>query len=65
METILAVSAAALICMCVLGYIGGNWFSQAIEEGHAHAAREVKQPRDRSIGVIYPVRRRVALQRAA
>lgn len=65
METILVVSAAALICMCVLGYIGGSWFAQAFEEGNARAAREVKQPRDRNIGVIYPVRQRVALQRAA
>ena len=65
METILVVSATALICMCVLGYLGGSWFAQVFEGGHAHAAREVQQPRDRNIGVIHPVRRRVALQRAA
>ncbi len=65
METILIVSAAALICMCVLGYIVGSLFSQAFEGGQARAAREVVQPRNRNIGVIYPVKRRVALQRAA
>jgi hypothetical protein len=65
METILSVSAVALICMCVLGYIVGSFFSQAFEEGTPRAAREVEEPRDRKIGVIYPVRRRVALQRAA
>lgn len=65
MVTILVVSAAALICMCVLGYSVGSWFSLAFEQGHAHAAREVEQPRARNIGVIYPVRQRVTLQRAA
>lgn len=65
MVTILVVSAAALLCMCVLGYSVGSWFSQALEEGTARAAREVEQPRHRNIGVIYPARRRVVLQRAA
>lgn len=65
METILVVSAAALICMCVLGYSVGSWFAQAFEEGTAHAAREVEQPRGRNISMIYPLRRTVALQRAA
>jgi hypothetical protein len=65
METILFVSAAALICMCVLGYFVGSAFSQAFEGGKLPAAREVEQPRHRSIGVAYPARRRVALQRAA
>lgn len=65
METILFVAAAALVCMCVLGYFVGSLFSQAFENGTPRAAREVEQPRVRDIGVIYPVRRRVALQRAA
>lgn len=65
METILFVSAAALTCMCVLGYTVGSLFSQAFEGGTARAVREVEQPRSNKIGVIYPVRRRVALQRAA
>ena len=65
METILFVSAAALICMCLIGHIVGSLFSQAFEGGTARVAREVEQPRVRNIGVIYPVRRGVALQRAA
>ncbi len=65
METILLVSAAALTCMCILGYVVGNLFSQAFEGNKAHAAREVERPRDRNISVIYPVRHRVVLQRAA
>ena len=65
METILLVSAAALVCMCVLGYIVGSLFSQAFEGGQTPAAREVERLRDRNIVRIYPVRRRVTLQRAA
>jgi len=65
METILLVSAAALVCMCVLGFFVGSFFSQAFEGGQARTAQEVERPRDRKIGRIYPVRRRVALQRAA
>lgn len=65
METILLVSAAALVCMCLLGYFVGSFFSQAFEGGQARSAREVERPRDRNVVRIYPVRRRVALQRAA
>jgi hypothetical protein len=65
METILFVAAAALVCMCALGYFVGRLFSQAFENGTPHPAREVEQPRVRNLGVIRPVRRTVALQRAA
>lgn len=66
METILFVASGALICMCLLGYIVGSVFSQAFEgESKTGPTKEAEQHRARKTGVIYPVRRRVPLQRAA